>query len=71
MSAVRSGALISLSTVEEARPSGIQAGDRILEVNGQSVRGLGHEEVGRVIAEGPDEAMLLVHSQKPPPTPDG
>ena len=36
-----------------------------------SVRGLGHEEVGRMIAEGPNEALLLIHSQKPAPTPDG
>lgn len=58
-------------TVEEARSSGIRVGDRILEVNGQSVRGLGHEEVGRMIVGGPDEAVLLVHTQKPAPTPDG
>ena len=42
-----------------------------MEVNGHSVRGLTHEEAGRIIAEGPDVATLLVHTLKPTPTPDG
>ncbi len=64
---------LSLTSVpgEDASSSGIRVGDRVLEVNGQSVRGLDHEEVGRIIAGGPEEAVLLLHSQKPAPTPDG
>lgn len=54
-----------------AGESGIRAGDRLLEVNGQSVRGLDHVEAGRMIAEAEEPVTLLLHTVKPTPTPAG
>ena len=57
--------------VGDAREAGIRPGDRLLEVNGFSVRGVGHKEAGKLIAEGSDNVTILVHTVKPAPTPDG
>jgi len=58
-------------TVGDAATSGIREGDKLLEVNGCSVRGLGHQEAGKMISEGPGVATLLIHTVKPAPTPNG
>lgn len=58
-------------TVGDAVTSGIREGDKLLEVNGCSVRGLGHQEAGKMISEGPGVATLLIHTVKPAPTPNG
>jgi len=55
----------------DAVTSGIREGDKLLEVNGCSVRGLGHQEAGKMISEGPGVATLLIHTVKPAPTPNG
>lgn len=64
---------ISLRThsVGDAKTSGVRVGDKLLEVNGVSVRGLEHREAGKMIAEGPPVATLLIHTIKPAPTPNG
>ena len=46
-------------------------GDRVLEVNGVSVRGASHQEVGRLVADCPHTVTLLLHSHKPKPVPSG
>ena len=64
---------LSLRTrsVGDAKTSGVRVGDKLLEVNGVSVRGLEHREAGKMIAEGPPVATLLIHTIKPAPTPNG
>ena len=49
----------------------VYEGDRVLEVNGVSVRGASHQEVGRLIADSPHTVTLLLHSHKPRPVPCG
>ena len=46
-------------------------GDRLLEVNGKSVRGLSHSEAGQLIAECPEKVRLLLHTRQPRPLPSG
>ena len=64
---------VSLYThsVGDAETSGIRVGDKLLEVNGVSVRGLEHREAGKMMTEGPPVATLLIHTIKPAPTPNG
>ena len=64
---------VSLHThsVGDAETSGIRVGDKLLEVNGVSVRGLEHREAGKMMTEGPPVATLLIHTIKPAPTPNG
>ena len=49
----------------------VRQGDRLLEVNGQCVRGLSHKEAGKLIAECPESVTLLVNSHQPIPVPQG
>ena len=58
-------------SVGDAKTSGIRVGDKLLEVNGVSVRGLEHREAGKMMSEGPRVATLLIHTIKPAPTPNG
>lgn len=58
-------------TVGAASDKGIRPGDRLLEVNGESVRGLTHREAGQLIADCPDSVTLLLHTRKPIPVPKG
>lgn len=57
--------------VGAASDKGIRPGDRLLEVNGESVRGLTHREAGQLIADCPDSVTLLLHTRKPVPVPKG
>ena len=51
--------------------SGVCEGDRVLEVNGQSVRRLGHEDTAVLISECPVTVSLLLHTRKPSAVPCG
>ena len=51
--------------------SGLREGDKLLEVNGQSVRELSSEQVSVMLREAPEVVTILVHSIKPPVTPQG
>ena len=54
-----------------AEKSHVSVGDRVLEVNGVNVRGLGHHEAGQLIAECSESVDLLLHTRKPRPVPSG
>ena len=55
----------------EALTSGLRTGDRVLEVNGVSVRELSSEQVADMIREASDVVTIVVHTVKPPVTPQG
>ncbi|XP_072946016.1 Na(+)/H(+) exchange regulatory cofactor NHE-RF1 [Epargyreus clarus] len=63
-----------IGKVDEGSPAetaGLQRGDRILEVNGQSITGETHKQVVARIKERPDDAELLVVAPAPgDPVPD-
>lgn len=63
-----------IGKVDEGSPAeaaGLRRGDRILEVNGQSISGETHKQVVARIKQRPDEAELLVVAPAPgEPVPD-
>lgn len=64
--------LDSLCIVGNAEGHGICAGDKLLEVNGCSVRGYTHQLAGALFNNSPNgKVSLLVHSSKPSPNPSG
>lgn len=59
-------------TVGNAEGHGICVGDKLLEVNGCSVRGFTHQQAGALITASPNgRVSVLVHSVKPTPKPSG
>jgi hypothetical protein len=66
-----SPAVISHVSGTTAEGACVYEGDRVLEVNGVSVRGASHQEVGRLVADCPHTVTLLLHSHKPKPVPSG
>lgn len=57
--------------VGAAKQTSIRQGDRLLEVNGVSVRQLSHKEAGQVISDYPHRVTLLLHTRKPVLVPRG
>ena len=58
--------------VGSAEGHGICVGDKLLEVNGCSVRGCTHQQAGALFNDSPQGRVnLLVHSIKPAPKPSG
>lgn len=57
--------------VSTADDKGIKPGDRLLEVNGESVRGSSHQEARQMMEECAESVVLLIHTVKPPPIPSG
>ena len=55
-----------------AERHGIRVGDKLLEVNGFSVRGFTHQQAGALFNDSSGgRVSLLVHSIKPAPKPTG
>ena len=63
--------LFFVCTGGEALTSGLREGDKLLEVNGASVRELSNEQVSVMLREAPEVVTIVVHSIKPPVTPQG
>lgn len=63
---------LSLPAVGNAEGHGLRVGDKLLEVNGCSVRGFSHQQAGALFTESPGgKVSLLVYSVKPSPKPSG
>ena len=63
---------LSLPAVGNAEGHGLPVGDKLLEVNGCSVRGFSHQQAGALFTESSGgKVSLLVYSVKPSPKPSG
>ena len=59
---------LSLPAVGNAEGHGLRVGDKLLEVNGCSVRGFSHQQAGALFTESSGgKVSLLVYSVKPSP----